>query len=75
MINVLEHVNNGIALLRNLYNTLKPGGILIFNDRWWDSEGKPGSVRATMDQDVLYHPVSALSGKGVGVGVGVGVGT
>ena len=57
MINVLEHVNNGISMLRNLYNALKPGGMLIFNDRWWDSEGKPGSVRATMDMDVLYHPI------------------
>jgi 2-polyprenyl-3-methyl-5-hydroxy-6-metoxy-1,4-benzoquinol methylase len=32
IVNVLEHVNNGIRILRNLHNALKPGGLLIFND-------------------------------------------
>ena len=31
MINVIEHVENGIRILRNIYNALKPGGLLIFN--------------------------------------------
>lgn len=57
MINVLEHVENAIRLLRLAFNALKPGGILIFNDRWWDQEGKPGTRRKLMDLDVLYHPI------------------
>jgi SAM-dependent methyltransferase len=57
IVNVLEHVNNGPHILRNLYNSLKPGGLLIFQDRWWDSEGAPGTVRADLDMDVLFHPV------------------
>lgn len=57
MINVLEHVENSIKLLRVVYNALKPGGKIIFNDRWWDREGKPGNKRKLMDLDVLYHPI------------------
>jgi SAM-dependent methyltransferase len=57
IVNVLEHVLNGASILRNLYNALKPGGLLIFQDRWWDQEGPPGSVRADMDMDVLFHPI------------------
>jgi hypothetical protein len=26
-----------------------PGGLLIFNDRWWDQEGAPGTKRKLMD--------------------------
>jgi SAM-dependent methyltransferase len=57
MINVLEHVENSIKILRAVYNALKPGGIIIFNDRWWDREGTPGQKRKLMDLDVLYHPI------------------
>ena len=57
IVNVLEHVLNGASILRNLYNALKPGGLLIFQDRWWDQEGAPGSERAEMDMDVLFHPI------------------
>jgi 2-polyprenyl-3-methyl-5-hydroxy-6-metoxy-1,4-benzoquinol methylase len=42
---VLEHVRNGIHILRNIYNALKPGGLLIFNDRWWD---KVSVIRITL---------------------------
>ena len=41
IVNVLEHVNNAIAILRNVYNALRPGGLLIFSDRWWDDRGQP----------------------------------
>ena len=33
MQNVLEHVTNGLTVLQNLYNAIKPGGILIFHER------------------------------------------
>ena len=36
MINVLEHVQNAYQILQNIYNSLRPGGILIFGERWWD---------------------------------------
>ncbi|CAF0945751.1 unnamed protein product [Adineta ricciae] len=36
MINVLEHVQNAFQILQNLYNSLRPNGILIFGERWWD---------------------------------------
>lgn len=53
IINVLEHVQNAIKILRNVYNALKPGGLLIFSERWWDN------YRASelIDLDTLYHPI------------------
>ncbi|CAF2177129.1 unnamed protein product [Rotaria magnacalcarata] len=36
MINVLEHVQNAYQILQNIYNSLRPNGILIFGERWWD---------------------------------------
>jgi SAM-dependent methyltransferase len=54
MINVLEHVNNGIRILRGLYNALKPGGLLIFNDRWHNPSPNQG---VAMDLNTLYHPI------------------
>ena len=53
MVNVLEHVLNGVRILRELFNALKPGGVLIFNDRWWDEESRGSS----MTMDVLFHPI------------------
>ena len=53
VINVLEHVQNAIKILRNVYNALKPGGLLIFSERWWNSY----SPVARMDLDTLYHPI------------------
>ncbi|UJR13233.1 hypothetical protein I4U23_000255 [Adineta vaga] len=36
IINVLEHVQNAFQILQNIYNSLRPNGILIFGERWWD---------------------------------------
>lgn len=36
MTNVLEHVQNAYQILQNICNSLRPGGILIFGERWWD---------------------------------------
>jgi SAM-dependent methyltransferase len=65
MINVLEHVLNAPVILRAIFNALKPGGVLIFNDRWWDAEGPPGATRGLLAShsadmqglDVIFHPV------------------
>jgi SAM-dependent methyltransferase len=34
-INVIEHVHNAFQYLTSLYDTLKPGGVLIFHDRYY----------------------------------------
>ena len=36
MINVLEHVLDGYEVMQNLFNAVKPGGILIFHERFYD---------------------------------------
>jgi SAM-dependent methyltransferase len=54
IVNVLEHVQNAISLLRNVFNALKPGGTIIFNDRWWDARGAPSEK---MSLDTTYHPI------------------
>ena len=56
MVNVLEHVLNAPSILRILFNMLKPGGKLIFNDRW-DDYGMPGTALPLLDLNVLYHPI------------------
>jgi len=59
MINVLEHVLNAPVILRAIYNALKPGGILVFNDRWWDDEPlRPlNTFPSWAGVDALFHPV------------------
>ena len=34
-INVIEHVYDAFKFLDNLYNALKPGGIIIYHDRYY----------------------------------------
>ena len=48
-INVLEHVQDAFRYLTGLYQALKPGGVLIFHDRYYED-------RAIIDGD-QYHPV------------------
>jgi 2-polyprenyl-3-methyl-5-hydroxy-6-metoxy-1,4-benzoquinol methylase len=38
MINVLEHCVDGWKVLENLYDLLKPGGLFIFSERWYDKK-------------------------------------
>lgn len=53
MTNVLEHVLNSYDVLVNLWRALKPGGVLIFNDRWWDDF----VVETSSGLDNTYHPI------------------
>lgn len=61
IINVLEHVQDMYAVLGRIYAALKPGGILIFADRWWDAYdfqtkvGPGGPDNSHLDR--LYHPI------------------
>ena len=36
LINVLEHCHNALTVLQNAHNALKPGGILVIQDRFAD---------------------------------------
>jgi len=61
IINVLEHVENAFLVMENAYNSLKPGGIFIFNDRWWDKYDlygqKYGGSWGYMGIDRALHPI------------------
>ena len=58
IINVLEHVQNVFSTLENVHNALKPGGILIFNDRWWNlTEQFSTTAFSLANLDRLYHPI------------------
>ena len=48
-INVLEHVQNALEYLTNIYLAIKPGGTLIFHERYY-----PNSQIMDVDE---YHPV------------------
>jgi SAM-dependent methyltransferase len=55
IINVMEHVENAYAILESIYQALRPGGILIFNDRWWDMYPIDGVPNTGADR--LLHPI------------------
>lgn len=59
MINVLEHVQNLYIILGKIHAALKPGGLFIFNDRWWDGYNfsTPVGRDAYWHKDHLYHPI------------------
>jgi len=51
--NVVEHVWNGYDLWENMYNVIKPGGLIIFNDMYYN--GIP--IDYWHDVDSIFHPV------------------
>lgn len=52
MVNVAEHVENVYELWQNTFDALRPGGIFIFHDKWFDE--KP--LDYWHDLDSIYHP-------------------
>jgi hypothetical protein len=48
-INVVEHVQDAFAYLMGLYKALKPGGTLIFHERYYSGDGILNGDK--------YHPV------------------
>lgn len=52
-INVIEHVQNAVEYLHSLHAALRPGGILIFHERFYDT---PRSGDAVLGQNI-YHPI------------------
>lgn len=69
MINVLEHVENAFEILQKLFIALKPGGLLIFADRYWDHYNFYGQKVIGIEEplsgpsydwrklDRAYHPI------------------
>ena len=57
IVNVLQHVQNAVMLLRNVYNALKPGGLLIFSDCWDTVEQEQLGKEYPLDQNSLFHPI------------------
>lgn len=54
-INVLDHVQDVLQLLNNTYHAVKPGGVLIWHDRWFDS---PFGCRTKKDNmGITLHPI------------------
>ena len=38
MMNVLEHCRDALAVLENLHSAVRPGGVLVFSERWYDTK-------------------------------------
>ena len=52
--NVIEHVQNAVEFLHGLHKSLKPGGLLIFHDRYYYTPLHGDKVLVTGG---LYHPI------------------
>ena len=53
-INVIDHVWDAYQFLQNLYDSLKPGGILIFHDRF---SPNPKYLDAVLGPGNNFHPI------------------
>jgi len=53
MTNVLEHVQNAYAVLHQLHRALRPGGIVMFSEHWWDDF----SYFEQVEENNKLHPV------------------
>jgi len=51
--NVITHVQNGYQWLTDLYNTVRPGGMLLFSDYYFDGTDE----NFWYVPDAYYHPV------------------
>jgi SAM-dependent methyltransferase len=52
-INVIEHVQNAYSYLTGLHRVLKPGGLLIYHDRFFDDPNEGNCVLGVNN----YHPI------------------
>mmetsp|Transcript_21399 Transcript_21399/g.50876 ORF Transcript_21399/g.50876 Transcript_21399/m.50876 type:complete len:413 (-) Transcript_21399:165-1403(-) len=52
-INVIEHVQNAYSYLTGLHRALKPGGLLIYHDRFFDDPNEGNCVLGVNH----YHPI------------------
>jgi len=57
MINGIEHVQDAITVLHNLYHAIKPGGYLIWHEQYYETyTGKPFVIHPDL-RDFIYHPI------------------
>jgi len=53
VVNVIEHVQNAVDFLHGIHKSLKPGGLLIFHDRYYEY---PEAGDAVLGRNV-FHPI------------------
>ena len=57
MINGIEHCQDAIRVLRNVYDALKPGGLFVFHERYFDFySGRPYELHESL-LDFIFHPI------------------
>jgi SAM-dependent methyltransferase len=57
MINGIEHCQDGIQVLHNLYHAVKPGGILVWHERTFDDYRGVPFVAEEGLLDFVFHPL------------------
>jgi len=53
VVNVIEHVQNAVEFIHGIHKSIRPGGLLIYHDRYYDT---PESGDAVLGRN-LYHPI------------------
>lgn len=57
MMNVLEHCRDALKVLENMHTAVKPGGTLIFSERWYDTKWVKYEDNKQAFWDVM-HPIN-----------------
>jgi SAM-dependent methyltransferase len=57
MMNVLEHCRDALSVLENLHHAVKPNGILVFSERWYDTKWAQYEQSRQPFWDVM-HPIN-----------------
>lgn len=57
MMNVLEHCRDALAVLENLHAAVRPGGVLVFSERWYDTKWTQYLQTKHAFWDVM-HPIN-----------------
>jgi SAM-dependent methyltransferase len=57
MVNGIEHVQDAVRVLRNLYMSIKPGGYIIWHESNYDNyTGEPYQIHPSL-LDFIFHPI------------------
>lgn len=59
MINVIEHVYDGLSILNSAINLIKDGGLFIWHERIWDAYR--GKANSPEDREFKLHPIRIKS--------------
>ena len=58
MMNVLEHCRDALRVLDNLHAAVRPGGVLVFSERWYDAKWARYEATREPFWDAM-HPINA----------------